>query len=1325
MDSSSSFPKIEQLSEDNFYTWKQKVQLLLCYREVDFTLTQDAPEKNHDEYDKWLKANNKAKAIIGLSLSNEHLHHVADADSAKKMWEALLDIYEKNTLLNKLTARRRFYTAEMEADETVLTFSNRIKQYAVVLDGMGLKVDGKEKAMAMLNGLPTTYSGIISALDALGNEDDHFTLEYVTSRLIQEEQRLNARTKHVSNRSSALFAKLGPRKQRCGHCNKIGHPMERCYKKFPNLAPKNWNHDNKKESAHLHSKTLEPANINDIEEEVAMYTITAAASSIETTNPSRWILDTACTSHMTHDRSSFVTFEETSCIIHMGSDAKALATGIGTVQVRIKKGKDTCRLILQDVLYIPNFRCQLISVSKMSENGANSTFTHNVCTIRRNGRIVASGRLEDGLYYLDTLMKRKVNYSLDQRAHLSTLSTWHERLGHVSNETIKRMAINNVVDGLSVSRSNDTLDICSGCAQGKAHSHPFKSSVRKTTRRLELVHSDVLGPIDPVSLGGARYIVTFIDDYSRWATAFPMRNKSEVFEFFKSFKTYSENNTGRKLGSLTSVTKHPETLVTLRSDNGGEYLSLEFRRYLKNNGIKHELTVPGTPQQNGVAERFNRTLLELMRSVIAHRSLDKRLWGELVAAIVFIRNRVTSNSLPIHKTPYHLWHNKKPDVSHLRALGCECWYKITVNSKLQSRASKGLLVGYSENRKAYRIWIPNTHTVVNSRNVQFNENCSKSIQEKKENSTLPNLDLDEHDPSTFENTVCDTSINGNASSHVGGVLDDQPNDADESPEMRDQPRRSSRQRKMPERFVPGQSAYVMEADCNTPTSFKQSQLPEYRSVWQEAIDKEHDCLIKNNTWTFVQRPNNVDVLPCMYIFKMKTNGPKARLVALGSRQVEGIHYGEVYAPVVKLQTMRLLLGKVATNNMELQQMDVVTAFLHGEIDTEVYMTVPEGMKSMAPPNSVCKLNKALYGLRQAPKLWYLKLHNYLVKDMNFACSPNDPCLYTSLNDPDSTTITVYVDDLLIASNSKEGLNRTKKLLSNKFDMKDLGEASSCLGLDIRRNRKEGTLNLSQTIYGKRVLDRFGMKDSKGCNTPMCAKSIDTVRDESSPLKNTTAYKQAIGSLMYLATCTRPDLAQSVGYLSRFQSEPHELHWNGIKRVLRYLKSTLSLGITYGIAANSPIIGYCDSDWAGCTNTRRSTSGYIFTFAGGAVSWASKRQTMVATSTCEAEYVSACAGTQEALWLRRICKDLNLINDRPLPIYVDNQGAIDSTRNKSINARNKHIEVKFHFIRDAVENKLVTVNYIPTHDMVADPLTKPVDKTILEKLRLKMGMCETP
>jgi hypothetical protein len=426
--------------------------------------------------------------------------------------------------------------------------------------------------------------------------------------------------------------------------------------------------------------------------------------------------------------------------------------------------------------------------------------------------------------------------------------------------------------------------------------------------------------------------------------------------------------------------------------------------------------------------------------------------------------------------------------------------------------------------------------------------------------------------------------------------------------------------------------------------------------WQEAMDAEYKSLMENRTWDLVPLPLDRKTINCKWVYKLKPDGRyKARLVAKGYTQIHGIDYTETFAPVAKFASIRAILAIAAIEDLEIQQMDVKSAFLNGDLKEEVYIDQPEGYEvKIDTDNSqklACKLRKTLYGLKQSPREWYSKIDTFLEKN-GYLRSHADHSVYVN---KEGSIVAVYVDDLIIVGKKIADVELVKRRLHNEFKMTDLGELKLFLGIEIIRNRKTKNIQICQKNYINTMLKKFGMENSKAVFTPVqtgtkLSEATDKPKDEKQEMAiheedtfNKTAYQQAVGSLMYVMVGTRPDLAFAVALVSKFCSNPSTTHWLAVKRIFRYLKGTANYGIEYQATRADQLIGYCDSDWGNDNTDRRSIGGYVHLLAGGAISWKSKKQNTVALSSTEAEYMATTQAAKEAIWLRQLLKDLGRLS----------------------------------------------------------------------------------
>ena len=499
---------------------------------------------------------------------------------------------------------------------------------------------------------------------------------------------------------------------------------------------------------------------------------------------------------------------------------------------------------------------------------------------------------------------------------------------------------------------------------------------------------------------------------------------------------------------------------------------------------------------------------------------------------------------------------------------------------------------------------------------------------------------------------------------------------------------------------------------------------EKKMKWVDAMQDEMKSLHENHSFELVKLLKGKRALKNRWVYKVKqeehTSQPryKARLVVKGFSQKKGIDFDEIFSPVVKMSSIRVVLGLAASLDLEIQQMDVKTAFLHGDLDKEIYMEQPEGFTVKGKEDYVCKLKKSLYGLKQAPRQWYKKFES-VMGEQGYRKTTSDHCVFVQkFSDDDFVILLLYVDDILIVGRNVSRIDSLKKQLSKFFAMKDLGLVKRILGIRIERDRASKKLYMSQEQYIEKVLARFNMSKAKVVSSPLASHFKLSSRHSPSTDKEKedmrrVPYASAVGSLMYAMVCTRPDIAYAVGVVSRFLSNPGRQHWEAVKWIMRYLRGTSKLKFTFG-SGKPVLIGYTDSDMAGDVDNRKSTSSYLMTFSGGAVSWQSRLQKCVALSTTEAEYIAAAEACKELLWMKHFMQELGF-KQQHYVVYCDNQSDIHLSKNSTFHARSKHIDVRYHWMRDALNDNLFEIEKIHIDNNGSDMLTKTLP-------REKLGVC---
>jgi hypothetical protein len=517
--------------------------------------------------------------------------------------------------------------------------------------------------------------------------------------------------------------------------------------------------------------------------------------------------------------------------------------------------------------------------------------------------------------------------------------------------------------------------------------------------------------------------------------------------------------------------------------------------------------------------------------------------------------------------------------------------------------------------------------------------------------------------------------------------------------------------------------------------------PKYGPEWLAAIQQEVAQLIANGTFEEEEQPRGVNLVTTKWVFLVKLNLDgsverfKARLVARGFSQVWGEDYDETFAPTVRMDTLRAFLAIVAAENLECRQFDIKNAFTEAELQETIYLAPPKGVA--VRPGHVLRARKSLYGLKQAARDWNLLAREFLL-EIGFVQSLADPCLYTHAKR--KIILLVYVDDIPAAAKKTSDLDWFYSKLSTRFNAKDLGGISKILGIRVTRNRKGRELFIDQEHYLRTVLDRFGFKEPPHKPRLIPLNGYDKIRpaSEQDVRIDETEYQQSIGSVMYGMILTRPDIAFTMGRLSQYLKGPAEHHGDGLKELFRYIGCTINQKIRYGPTKQSRLVVYArdlpdenltvysDADWAGDKSDRKSTSGCVAMLYGGPVSWASRKQKSVSTSSTESEYIAMSLCAKQAVWLGQVIRDMGYpqyVGKDPTNVQIkgDNQGALALVKNPHLHERSKHIDIQYHHIRDLEERKKITVSYVPTTDMIADGMTKPLDRIAFQRFKELMGL----
>ena len=1272
------------LNGSNYPTWKVQCRMALMKDGLWNIVngTETAPSTSDaDRHAKFVTRRDRALATIVLSVEPSLLYLIGDPEDPIVVWQKLANQFEKKTWANKLNLRRRLHSLRLKDGDPVQEHVKAMTEIFDSLSVVGDPVSDEDRVVHLLASLPDSYNVLVTALEA---SEDVPKMEVVTERLLHEEQKLKDRAGTSASAEKAMNLRQRQRKKvpRCHHCGKPGHFKRNCRE----LSGDKQSQKEKKGGNHkTNMSTTKGQDSSSSDSEVAGLVVNHALSTSSSSEQGTWIVDSGATCHMCRDRNLFTDLHhlQNPLEVALGDGRTLTASGKGKVKLHMElpNGKTkTC--MLSDVLYVPKLSNNLLSVAKAAQKGKVTKFTNDACyVLDKQHKLIAKASKVGSLYYLN-----HQSYSEEANSVKSPETkedVWHRRFGHLGLRNLQRLSRKNLVDGFDYDASKE-LTFCEPCVEGKQHRNRFPSDGRKRAEKpLDLVHSDLCGKMNAQSLSGAEYFLTFIDDKTHYVWVYILKSKDLVFKQFLEWKAMVEKSTGRKL-------------KTLRTDNGGEFTSREFDAYLKAEGVRHELTVPKTPEQNGVAERMNRTLMEAVRSMLSGAKLPHKFWAEALSTATYLLNRSPTKAVK-GMTPYEAWTGEKPLVEHLRVFGCQAYAQIPKDErkKLNSKTRKCILMGYGTETKGYRLYDPHRQKVFFSRNVVFNEReCGLEKEHcQPEQERYVNLEL-----SNDEDTVCDD--------HQEQVL-----------------RRSERERRPPNYY----GVWTSVTDAKEPATVNDALSAPDKTKWLDAMETEIDSLHKNDVWDLVELPKDRKAVGSKWVFKVKVSADgsveryKARLVAQGYSQKYGIDYDEIFCPVVRSESIRTVIALAAQNGLQLHQMDVTSAFLNGDLEEEVYMKQPEGFTVKGKEHLVCKLKRSIYGLKQSPRCWNQTLDTQL-KKMGFIQSTSDPCIYTSSKEG-LLILAVYVDDIVLAGKSEKQIKEVKTALAKLFQVKDMGEMNYFLGVSVKQNPKTGETWIGQPLYTQSILRKFGMENARSIRTPVDPSTKLLKATDGCEMADPVLYQSAVGSLLYLSNWTRPDITYAVSSVARFCTNPTKQHWIAVKRIMRYLKGTPNHGLMYSKGDPKSCMGYSDADWAGDVNDRKSTSGYLFKISGAPVSWRSKKQSCVALSTAEAEYMALSSAAQEATWIRQLTSDLQNGPTRPTVIHEDNQAAICMAKNPQFHGRTKHIEIKYHFIREKVQNETIELKYCATNDMIADMLTKGLCHEKFEKFRELAGVKE--
>lgn len=1430
---------IEKLGKENFDTWKLQMEAILVKNDfwsyVNGTNVRPAVPEGADAAAiqtaaNWDKADQKAKADIILSMCPSELCHIKHCATSNEVWRKLEEVYHSRGPARKATLLKQLLFTKMRDNESMMDHLNNFFGTVDKLTEMEILVAEDLLAILLLYSIPDSYENFRCAIEA---RDELPAPEALKIKLLEEysarKEKIIQREQHSQgafqaktfenknkfhqfksnsqnrdseqkfvnskNRNGSSFQR---KSYKCNYCNKPGHKASECWTKN-----KNKQSSSNVEEAFVAISIMDPETVEEkklvikecanqenlvncatVEEEASI----AIAMNAQISSNKNWCVDSGATSHMCNDRSKFLSFSPVNNQkVRLAVDATTEIIGKGTVLLTVSDECNSKNIKLNDTLCVPDLKTNLLSISKTTANGYYVNFKNSHAMIlNQKGEVVVKAERKGDLYFINDFTESTAAASSNSGEMLE----WHNRYGHLNEKDLKKLCVKGMIKGMSIDDS-EKLPFCETCILGKQSAKPFPQiSLTRSNKPLELIHSDVCGPMRTKSIGGSTFFATFIDDKSRYVEVFFLKAKSDVKKSFLNFKALAENQTECKI-------------KTLRTDNGLEYCGTEFTEEIERAGIRRERTVAHTPEQNGVAERMNRTLIEMARCLLIKSELPLHFWAECISTAAYLRNRCPSRSLD-NVTPFEARFGVKPDVSNLKTFGCKAYAlnKDPSKNKLGPKSKICVFIGYSDESKAYRLWDPASKRIIKSRDVVFDEDSrglpdlvkkedflefemlfpqseinpveagavdAEEDEQSHENQIPVENHVPDEDPTQAENQnqeiqsqnaiPCGNQIpdenHSQAESHdqsenqnknyiqdrnqIEAESDQDYLDASSSRQLLETPVYSTkrgpgrptfektgkrgRRRKL-FNMVPISEesennsihkANLIDDEITNPTVNEAIAGP-YAKEWKDAMKSEFDALQENKAWILVDRPVNKNVIDCRWVLRTKFNADgsverrKARLVARGFSQQPGVDYQETFSPVARLSSIRIVVALAAEWKLTLYQLDVVMAYINGNLDEEIFMEQADGFIKPGEEEKVYFLKKSLYGLKQSGRQWFTKLDKKL-QELGFKSLNGDKCIYIIKSRDFIMILVVYVDDIIVATNQENKYIELKEELVKEFKVSDLGTLHYCLGIEFEQDPSTKSVKMYQRKYITKILQDFGMDESKPMKTPLDGNSKLSKQDaprtneEITEMKD-VPYQSLIGALMYLAVSTRPDIAYTISVLSQYNVNPGKMHWAAGKRVLRYLRNTTNHGLIFR-KTQEKLIGFVDADWAGDVDTRVSHTGYVFKLADAAVTWEARKQKTIALSSTEAEYMALTEAAKETVYLRNLLKEIGFLEKdaEPTIVYCDNQGAQKLMRNPIYHSRSKHIDIKHHYVREIYQRGEIDVKYLATSNMIADVLTK--------------------
>ncbi|KAH9398166.1 hypothetical protein TYRP_019174 [Tyrophagus putrescentiae] len=1273
---------IEKLTAANWTCWKMQVEAYLTgegwWEQVDPAKIGEVDEEKKAKAFAFMVRHCSATIVSDLAMKG---HNVSKCP--RSMWTYLVNRFEKVSRTTRMIAFNKLVDTKMDINN-VEKFISEYEEGIQVARMAGVNLSDEIIYLRFVHQISNELEATRNRLQEKNDfEEAKEILRAETKRYLEKEKSETAlkATWHTGGRQNEAKVPY------CGKCCMKGHWAKDCNPQAVKCFGCG-------QRGHIVARCPEKGKNND---NTSKYVCSSFVSLFSGTGSNEYYLDSGASDHFVNEPSAFTKLRQMHSTVTTAEGRKSKITGVGDVALK--------NVVLKEAKLVPEFSSNLVSVAKLCEDGFEVKFSSTRAEVKKGKTTVLSGTARHRVFVVD------------KEVCFGAAEEWHRRLNHPG--ATRTQLIKKENPELPIS----TVSNCDACLRGKAKQQKYPKADSRASAPLELVHTDV-GFMPVAGLRQEKCFVIFVDDYSKLVRVFPMRTKSEVAAKLKEFVIWGEAITGNRLKRL-------------RSDCAREYLHGEFSRFAEEKGIFQEHSTAYCHQQNVVAERFIQKLKTTARVLLIQANAPLKLWPEALKHAAWTDAVVPHTGT--NESPYECFYGKKAPMERLRPFGCIAYAHVpdVQRNMLQPTARRTMFLGYPYESSNYYVYDPETRRVAEARNVTFKEEFyfskqNETAQAEGENGDQPDdqqettpvvegehqyqpeEEGEEEDSETDESNSEEkgTVTEGDASEQtVPKQIETEPAAAAEQRQQSSEAvalplRRSERIRRRPahlDDYVCGKT----EESRLEPQSYSEAIASDDAEDWVEAMANEWSSFGEHQTGDIVDVPPGKKVVKGKWIFKSKIDPEsrkskkKARYVACGYSQVAGIDYEETFSPVVNFDTVRVALTVAAARHYSVRQFDVKTAYLHAELKETVFMELPEGFRI---PGKVLKLNKAVYGLKQSARCWNEHIQKIFVNNQ-LTQSTNDQCFY--YNNSKELYVLLYVDDLLIMSKDKRDADEIKEALAQKLELKEILKVERFCGVEI--SFEDGKFLLSQTLLIDELVGAYGLTEGREyaeSPLPEWGDYTEGEVDLNLPIKN------LIGSLQFIASRTRPDIAASLNYLSRQTSKPTQRLFNACKYLLRYVKKTRDLKLVLGHQSPEGLVVFTDASHAPLPD-RKSITGVVVQLFGSTVAWASKKQpTEVALSSSEAEYYAMSRGVSEGLWMSRLIVEFGE-SEKKFILKCDNQSAIGMLKNRPQKDA-KHIDVRKHFILENHLRKRMDVEYVPAVDQRADYLTKAMSPTTARK-----------